>query len=109
MAKNYTKRTPEQIRTHLRDFAASRLTRKGFCEAHGIKYPTFCRWLKKVDGVRQRTSENTSAFLKLEPSDAPDFDRDERLFLRLRLAGGAELDFFQEPDTEFIKSLINNR
>ena len=108
MAKHTTRRGPRQIRALLLEFEASGLSRKDFCNKHGIKYPTFCRWLQNqanADGLRTKSSQNTNGFVELELPEPAQADGPS---LRLSLPDGKVVEFFPPLDVSLVKALVFN-
>ena len=94
------KHKPEEIRQILAAYRDSSLTVAEFCRQHSICKATLYRWGKLYP-------PKESDFQELVPDDTPILEagKSSQPFCRLQLPG-TTLDFYQEPDPEFLKKLI---
>ena len=93
-------RSEEEIKVLLKEFEASDVTVKEFCEMYSISEATFYSWRNKY-ALR---NEMRGEFIRLV-NDVTASDRAD-IFAELELPSKAIFRFYEKLDPEFIKALM---
>jgi len=65
---------------HVAEWRGSGLSKKAYCERHGLPYWSMCRWAGKLS---EREGAESQALVELKPSDGVGQDAEQRAAIEL--------------------------
>jgi hypothetical protein len=80
----------------------SRLSQKGYCEQHNIRYHVFHYWYKCYPDLQTYTEDEGFITLKFKP-----FVNDACAYVKLLFAEGKRLLFHRPVSIDYLKALIS--
>ena len=92
----------QQMFSKIREWQASGLTQKGWCEKHQIKYHVFHYWYKRYRNDPSPATQNQFIALQIEPAAVAG-----AAYMELLFADGKRLLFHQLVSTDYLKALMS--
>ena len=90
-------RTWKEKETIIEQWQQSGLSRKEFCDRHGISYNSLVSWCKIL-----KDKKTAPGFAEIKPLPAAT----SGLFAQLHLAKGIRIDFFHFVPADYVQSLL---
>ena len=92
----------QEMFSKIKEWQASGLTQKGWCEAHQIKYHVFHYWYKRYRNNALPTTQNQFIALQIQPAAVAG-----AAYLELILVDGKRLLFHQLVSSDYLKALLS--
>ena len=93
--------TKDTMFAHIRQWQASGLSQKAFCQSNQIRYHVFHYWYRLYRDAGELKKSAPASFVRLH---APNVSSD--MFAELSLPAGSKITFYQPISSDYLRSLL---